>query len=162
MVGLIHFKSGYSNDISSANIYLDELKRRYPDDEVTLDAEIYLNGDTEGIRFDKSGKNSTKQEQSGKYELLGNYPNPFNPTTTISYALKYQSSVEVVIYDIIGRVVKSVNISSQSAGYQSVVWDGKNEIGNSVASGIYLYRISIKSLENNETFVKTAKLMLMK
>ena len=103
-----------------------------------------------------------KKGTPDKYELVGNYPNPFNPTTTISYALPYQSSVEVIIYDIIGRVIKSFDISSQSAGYQSIVWDGKNEIGNSVASGIYLYRISIKSLENSKIFVKTAKLMMLK
>ena len=105
---------------------------------------------------------SAKTEIPDKYSLVGNYPNPFNPSTTISYALPYQSTVELIIYDIIGRVVKSFNISSQSAGYQSIVWDGRSEIGTSVASGIYLYRISIKSLENNETFVKTAKLVLMK
>ena len=109
-----------------------------------------------------NNQESTKDNLPKEYSLLGNYPNPFNPSTTISYALPYQSSVELVIYDIIGRVVKSFNISSQSAGYQSIVWDGRNEIGNSVASGIYLYRVSIKSLENNKTFVKTAKLMMLK
>ena len=94
--------------------------------------------------------------------MLGNYPNPFNPSTTISHTLPFQSSVELIIYDIMGREVKSFNPSSQSAGYQSIVWDGRNELGNWVASGIYLYRISIKSLENSETFIKTAKLMLLK
>ncbi len=97
-----------------------------------------------------------------EYLLLGNYPNPFNPSTTISYALLYQSSVDLVIYDIMGREIKSFNISSQSSGYQNILWDGTNENGNSIASGIYLYRISIKSLDNNEVFAKTAKLMMLK
>jgi alpha-amylase len=96
------------------------------------------------------------------FNVYNNYPNPFNPSTTISYALPYQSSVELVIYDIMGAKVKSFNIPSQSSGYQSILWDGRNENGNSIASGIYLYRIIFKSLENNETFVKTAKLMLIK
>ena len=76
--------------------------------------------------------------------------------------MPFQSSIELVIYDIMGREVKSFNISSQSAGNQNIFWDGTNKNGNSVSSGIYLYRIRIKSLENNETFVKTAKLMMLK
>ncbi len=97
-----------------------------------------------------------------QYALLGNYPNPFNPSTTISYALPYQSSVELIIYDLMGREVKRFNVSSESAGYNKLVWDGRNENGNFVSSGVYFYRISIKSLENNETFIKTAKLIMMK
>jgi flagellar hook assembly protein FlgD len=60
------------------------------------------------------------------------------------------------------RGIKSFDIPSQSSGYQSIIWDGTNENENSVSSGVYLYRISIKSLENSETFVKTAKLMMLK
>jgi len=97
-----------------------------------------------------------------EYSLLGNYPNPFNPTTTISYAIPYQSSIELTIYDIMGRIIKSFNISSQASGYQSIVWDGTNQNRVSVSSGIYLYRIRAKSLENNEVFVRTSKLMLLK
>jgi len=70
--------------------------------------------------------------------------------------------VELIVYDIMGREVKSFNVSSQSAGYNRLVWDGRNESGNPITSGVYFYRISIKSLENNETFVKTAKLMMLK
>jgi len=61
-----------------------------------------------------------------------------------------------------GREVKSFNVSTQSAGYNRLVWDGRNESGNFVTSGVYFYKISVKSLENNETFVKTAKLMMIK
>jgi tetratricopeptide (TPR) repeat protein len=103
-----------------------------------------------------------KMEIPDKYALLGNFPNPFNPTTTISYSVPYQSFVELVVYDIMGRVVKTLNIAAQPVGRQSITWDGTNENGNPVSSGIYLYKISAKSLENNEQFVKTAKLMLLK
>jgi len=99
---------------------------------------------------------------SDNYYLSEAYPNPFNPSTTISYALPYQSSVELVIYDIMGSKVKSFSIPSQSSGYQNILWDGTNENGNLVSSGIYLYRINIKSLENTQTFVKTAKLVMLK
>jgi len=61
-----------------------------------------------------------------------------------------------------GKEIKSFEINSQSAGKHSIMWDGKNENGILVSSGMYLYRISIKSLENNEEFVKTAKMLLVK
>jgi len=96
------------------------------------------------------------------FKLNQNYPNPFNPSTTISYALPYQSSVEIIIYDLMGKEIKSFTVPSQSAGYNRLVWDGKNESGNPVTSGVYFYRISIKSLENNETFIKTAKMLMLK
>jgi hypothetical protein len=96
------------------------------------------------------------------FELYQNYPNPFNPSTTISYALPFNSSIELTIYDIMGSKVKSFVIPSQSAGFQNIVWDGRNENGNLVSSGVYLYRIEAKSLENSEVFMKTAKLMLLK
>lgn len=96
------------------------------------------------------------------FVLEQNFPNPFNPSTTINYALPYQSSVEIVIYDIMGREIRSFNITSQPAGYQGIIWDGRNENGNLVSSGVYLYRFIAKSLENNESFMKTAKLMMLK
>ena len=105
----------------------------------------------------KTGNNLPKE-----YALLGNYPNPFNPITNISYVLPYQSSVELTVYDIMGREVKSFNNASQPAGYQTIIWNGTNEGGVLVSSGVYLYRINIKSLENQNVFVKTSKVMLLK
>ncbi|MDO8549817.1 MAG: FlgD immunoglobulin-like domain containing protein, partial [Ignavibacteria bacterium] len=67
-----------------------------------------------------------------------------------------------IIYDIMGIEIKLFNIPSQSAGYQNIFWDGTNENGNLVSSGVYLYKINIKSLENDETFVKTSKLIMLK
>jgi hypothetical protein len=96
------------------------------------------------------------------YILLGNYPNPFNPSTTIGYILRYKSSVELIIYDIIGAEIKSFVIPAQESGYQKIFWDGRNQNGNLVSSGIYLYKINIKSLENNQTFIKTSKMVLLK
>jgi len=97
------------------------------------------------------------------YKLYQNYPNPFNPSTTISYALPQTSDVEIIIYDIMGREVKQFIIPTQNAGYQNVVWDGRNNFGISVSSGIYIFRFRANSLEDkNRTFEKSAKLMLIK
>ncbi|OGU27849.1 MAG: hypothetical protein A2057_07450 [Ignavibacteria bacterium GWA2_35_9] len=165
-VGLFEFKG----DKLEAEEILDRLSTKFTDNDteeaITFIRNQMSNGSNEGKEFSK------RAEETGvpdKYELLGNYPNPFNPTTTIKYALPNQSSVELIIYDIMGREVKTFNISSQPSGYQNIVWDGKNENGSSVASGVYIYKLQIKSLENlpdgkagNEIFVKAAKLMMLK
>ncbi len=96
------------------------------------------------------------------YELYQNYPNPFNPTTTIAYSLPKKSSVEVTIYDLQGRAIKSFNYNSQSAGYQRVVWNGTNNYSKHVSSGIYIYRVRASSLEDGNIFDKSAKMILLK
>ena len=155
------------NDVKNARIISEELDKQFPLSEGAVEAHKIL-GDEEYYKI--TPKQNTLQKTTaqttaqapGEYALLGNYPNPFNPSTNISYSLPFQSSVELTIYDIMGKEVKSFDITSQSSGYQNIVWEGTNENGNPVSSGIYLYRISIKSLENNETFVKTAKLIMLK
>jgi len=168
----------YENNISDAIKVFNEVAGKI---ELSTLMELYLvhnaietYGKTYGLEvnglsalpdFETTEEKLNKQdgmEIPDQYALLGNYPNPFNPSTTISYALPYQSSVELIIYDLMGREVKSFNVPYQSAGYNKLVWDGRNENGNFVSSGVYFYRINIKSLENNETFIKTAKLMMMK
>ncbi|MFO7525387.1 MAG: FlgD immunoglobulin-like domain containing protein [Ignavibacteriaceae bacterium] len=157
-----------ANNVTLASQFLSELQSLNITDEdflMRLDlAESVLNGTSSNGLF-KGGTAESKENETNlpkEYSLLGNYPNPFNPSTTISYALPYQSSVELIVYDIMGAKVKSFTIPSQSAGYQNILWDGRNENGNAVSSGVYIYRFNIKSLENNQAFVKSAKLMLMK
>jgi tetratricopeptide (TPR) repeat protein len=158
----------YKNDLSLASQLLSQLQSlNYTDEDFLMRlavAELMLNG-TSSNRLLKGRISDSKNNDADlpkEYSLLGNFPNPFNPTTTISYALPFNSSIELIIYDIMGAKVKSFVIPSQSSGYQKIVWDGKNENGNLVSSGAYLYRIVAKSLENNEVFVKAAKLMLLK
>jgi len=91
-----------------------------------------------------------------KYKLYSNYPNPFNPTTTIKYDLPEQAKVTLKIYNSLGQEVTTLVKSKQKAGTQSVTWDGTNESGVSVASGIYFYRIK------TENYVKTKKMALLK
>ena len=106
--------------------------------------------------------NSTTTESKG-YSLMGNFPNPFNPTTAISYNLPRTSSVEITIYDILGNKVKSFMFSAQSSGRQNVIWNGTNSSNQQVSSGIYLCHFKAVSLEGkNEVFEKTSKLLLMK
>ncbi len=76
-----------------------------------------------------------------KFELAQNYPNPFSSSTAISYKLNRQSEVNVTIYDILGREVKKFSIGEQLAGIHGVLWDGRNNFGEKVTTGIYFYRL---------------------
>jgi len=78
-----------------------------------------------------------------EYELLGNFPNPFNPVTEIRYALPRPATVSLTVYDLSGRVVRRLLVSeSQAEGRYAVLWDGRNDRGVSVSSGVYFYRLA--------------------
>jgi hypothetical protein len=83
-------------------------------------------------------------------QLIGNYPNPFNPSTTIAYQLHKPAKVKVEIFNIIGQKVKTLVNAPQSIGNYKVNWNTVNDVGGKVASGIYLYRLEA----NNVTQVK--------
>ncbi len=74
--------------------------------------------------------------------LVQNYPNPFNPATTIAFSLAKNSQVVLAIYDVRGALVRTLIDESRVAGGQRVVWDGKDDSGTDVASGVYFYRLS--------------------
>ena len=90
------------------------------------------------------------------YQLKQNFPNPFNPTTTISFDLPQRGDVKICVYNIIGQEVKVIADRSFDAGTHEVVWDGTDRSGRRAASGIYLYR-----LESQE-FTQTKKMILLK
>ncbi|MBK7106242.1 MAG: leucine-rich repeat domain-containing protein [Ignavibacteriae bacterium] len=84
---------------------------------------------------------STKNQLPTKFELGQNYPNPFSSETAISYKLKENSDVSITIYDMLGREVKKYHEGQQNAGVHGIIWDGRNSIGEKVATGIYFYRL---------------------
>jgi flagellar hook assembly protein FlgD len=73
--------------------------------------------------------------------LHPNHPNPFNPRTTISYTLPRDMSVVLAIYDVEGRLVRTLHAGSARAGRNEIEWDGTDARGETVSSGIYLYRL---------------------
>ena len=91
-----------------------------------------------------------------KFALHQNFPNPFNPTTTLRYDLPEQANVNITIYDLLGRQVASIINQEQKAGFQSVIWNATNDLGNPVSAGIYLCEIKAGK------FVQTKKLVLLK
>ncbi len=90
------------------------------------------------------------------FNVFQNYPNPFNPSTTISYAIPQQSNVLVKIYDMLGREVRTLVSEEQMPGVYNVIWNGDNNYGVNVATGIYLYRV----VAGNNVQVK--KMILLK
>ena len=101
-----------------------------------------------------------------QYTLEQNYPNPFNPETWLPYQLRETANVTLSIYDSKGQLVRQLQIGHQPAGTyasrdRAVYWDGKNELGESVASGIYYYQIQAES-NSSSTWRKTRKMLLLK
>ncbi len=154
------------NNIDAAKGISDELLALFPNSESYYASQRHLGNDVRKPLAPQLAKGNLEEialEMPKNYELLGNYPNPFNPSTTISYALPYSSNVELTIYDITGKVVKTFNENVQSAGYQNIVWNGNSQNGSKVSSGVYFYRFKATSLENNgKVYEKTAKLLLLK
>jgi hypothetical protein len=91
-----------------------------------------------------------------EYSLSQNYPNPFNPETTIEYTLPKTAFVMLKIYDMLGQEVRTLVNEFQQTGVKSVNWDGKNDQGQPVPSGIYIYQIVAGE------FAKSARLLLLK
>jgi hypothetical protein len=93
---------------------------------------------------------------------VGCYPNPFNPSTTISYQLLEEASVQLEIYDMMGKRIAVLVNDNKAAGYYSVIWSGKNESGSGVASGMYLYRFTATPVSGQKPFSRSGKLLMMK
>ena len=76
-----------------------------------------------------------------RFELAQNYPNPFNPDTKISYALPNDCHVKMTIYNLLGQKIKVLVDEHQTAGTKDVYWNGKDDNGKEVASGVYFYKL---------------------
>jgi hypothetical protein len=91
-----------------------------------------------------------------EFSLHQNYPNPFNPVTTLRYDLPENSLVNIIIYDMLGKEVKTLINKTQDAGYRSIIWDATNDYGKPVSAGIYLYQIQAGK------YMQTKKMVLLK
>jgi ankyrin repeat protein len=119
------------------------------------------NSDNVSILFNRSittdvpdGEDLYQRPQ--EYWLSQNYPNPFNLSTKIEFTLPKSGFVSLNIYNILGRKVRTLVSGHSTSGYKSVLWDGKDDSGKEVASGIYFYRL------RGGDFSETKKLVLLK
>ena len=90
------------------------------------------------------------------YNLYNAYPNPFNPVTTLRYDLPEDARVNITIYDMMGRIVKTLVNGTQTAGYKSIQWNATNSFGKPVSAGVYLYQIRAGE------FIQTKKMVVLK
>ncbi|MCB0306638.1 MAG: T9SS type A sorting domain-containing protein, partial [Calditrichaeota bacterium] len=138
----LRFMCDASNN--SDDVYIDEIEFRG------------LSSGAAGSQIQPITLNALNSNQPEVFELAQNYPNPFNPTTTIQYSLPEAAQVRLDIYNMTGQKVRTLVSGGMEAGQHSVQWDGTNEFGEKVTSGMYIYRIVAGD------FVQTRKMVLLK
>jgi hypothetical protein len=96
------------------------------------------------------------------YLLYQNFPNPFNPITTIRYDLPEGGMVKLTIYDIKGRKMNELINANKAAGYGSVEWDATDSYGNVMSAGVYIFQLRVANLLEGQATVRTRKMVLLK
>ncbi|MGB2696787.1 MAG: FlgD immunoglobulin-like domain containing protein [Candidatus Zixiibacteriota bacterium] len=114
--------------------------------------------DADDLEFDFNTTPVAKpiKELPTEFSLSQNHPNPFNPHTIVEYALPQDAEVSLVIYNVLGQKVKILVNGHQTAGFQSVEWDGTNENGSVTSSGIYFYKLVAGE------YTQTKKMVMLK
>jgi Zn-dependent metalloprotease len=160
-------------DRGKAASVLNEIDTQFPNSQASKIGHLLFEGKPNGIDGNMLEKSIAEDEKASaednspetvrEYALVGNYPNPFNPETVIRYALPEESNVELKIYNLMGKLVRTFAYDSQTSGYKNIKWNGKDENGNMVSSGIYIYRLQAVSNKNQgKMFVRSAKMMMLK
>ena len=112
------------------------------------------------IEYQGTPATAVREEQvssrAARITLEQNYPNPFNSRTIIRFALPERAAVELSVFDLVGQKVSTLLSATRSAGEYSMAWDGRDDFGNDLASGLYLYRLRTGSR------VETRKLLLLR
>lgn len=161
---------------NSATSYTDYdyiVTSTYSNDLLSYDVRSYLSGVYSDPNFVQVfGRMNARQVEDGGVvfkhgELpteytISSYPNPFNPSTTISYQLVEEANVTLEIYDMMGRKISSLVQEPKQAGYHTAKWEGKDNTGKQVATGAYLYRFSAVPASGKQPFTKSGKLLLTK
>jgi len=135
---------------------IDSIKIQWPSG--VVDVRTNVNVDQFLVIAEGSVTTVTERENNPPVEfMLGqNYPNPFNPSTTLKYDLPQQAEVRLKIFDVQGRHVRTLVNQPQPAGRYAITWDGRNERGESIASGVYLYQLRAG------TFAQTRRMALVR
>ena len=133
------------------NVVIDSSRNRIIAD-VAHFSTIVLFGESEGI---PTGIDEIVSESQipNEFSLEQNYPNPFNPETKIIYQIPKISRVTIKIYNILGQEVRTLVDKEQTMGKYKVIWDGKNNSGNAVSSGMYIYQLRTKDFINSKRMI---------
>ena len=114
----------------------------------------------------ESPNNHNREESVGlllpKEFSLGNFPNPFNPTTTIQYSLPERSIVNISIFDLSGKKVREWSMGEIPGGSRNISWNGTDESGNKIPAGVYIYKLDAIAANSNKHYSENKKMILMK
>lgn len=99
-----------------------------------------------------------------RFQLGQNHPNPFNPSTQFDYSVPTASKVVIKVYNILGQEVRTLVNGQVPQGVHTIKWEGKNDLGYKVASGVYMYRIEALAVVDgaDQAFVETHKMILVR
>ncbi len=152
----IHLSVSDGNGNTGTATYQAKVPKSQNGNPAVDDGPVYtVNGSCNGLSKD-SGPDFTQAALPEGYALEQNYPNPFNPSTSIAFSVKDAGVVQLTIYNLHGQEVRTLVKGQMNAGFHSVNWDGKDEHGQVVPSGVYLYKLRV-----NE-FAQTRKMTFMK
>ena len=151
--------SGFSNFAYRQRYVGQDTDNHFPVNPWTMPVDTWTNAeikpDQETDPFTSTGIQDN-QLTPLTYTLSQNYPNPFNPSTTISYEIPQSEKVSLVVYDILGQKVRTLVNKVVKSGVHEITWNGTNEAGNRMASGIYFYKLDAGS------FSRTMKMVMLK
>ena len=126
-------------------------------------SELYVGKNNYGIyrRHILDGPVKISGPFSSTVDLHQNFPNPFNPSTTIRIGLPEQSSMTVRVFNTLGEEVRTLFSGDREPGYYDFVWDGKNSSGVFISTGLYFFRVEAFSV-SGKTFAETRKMVMLK
>ena len=138
----------------SGTAWLDLYDYTFKDSDWNHTANFCIKGLT--IKASPSDTHFNDNRIPDSYSLAQNYPNPFNSTTTIYYTVPTAAEVKIKVYNLIGEEIKTLLNQEQSAGKNSIDWDGTNQSGRAVSSGVYFYRLEAgdKIITKKMTFLR--------
>lgn len=160
-----------NGDDKNCRSVLTEMEKHFPSSEYTLEAYHILGekmDENYAYNIDLKKMESFDEEEHltslpEKYELEGAYPNPFNPSTTIQYALPLVSKVDIYIFNSLGQKINHIKHASRNSGHWKTTWNGTNQNGQSVPSGIYFVKFKAVSLEKEDiSFEESIKVTLIR
>jgi outer membrane protein assembly factor BamB len=145
-------------DLSDGTLIFQNSDYNYTNQPIIADHKLFVGSGQGVIIFENEGSEVTEQDarSPGSFTLHQNYPNPFNPSTEIRYSLSVPAHVSLILYNIHGEKVLTLKEGREGAGEHRAVWNGTDQAGIQVPSGMYICRMKSGSVE------KTIQMMLMK
>lgn len=158
-----NLSSGNGSKASGAHIFsFTSVGQVFTDKAQSVNYTIYSGYISTPAPWPVDVKEGGRDEFAYSFNLFQNYPNPFNPETQIEYTLPNDSKVKLIIYNIMGQKVKTLVDQHQTAGHKRIHWDGRDDKGDDVASGIYFFRLEARSTYGKQKYAKAQKMLLLK